>query len=220
MRWHIFRHSVLALLLGLAVTSVTAADGFTFSGDAEKEAAENAARSARIEALKATPCGQRVKEQRIVVIIGERTKDGWETTQERFDEHFRAINSRLQRLGLRTYTPEQIRAEVAQAQIDAYFRNDPDAALAASRRLGADYVLRGDIDTRTGYNRVIGVNEVAVTMSFSLSSAGGRLYSQVDARQESYAGRDTLGMALILINDQADELVAQLYSDYCRKASR
>jgi hypothetical protein len=27
-----------------------------------------------------------------------------------------------------------------------------------------------------------------------------------------------LGMALTLINERADEVVAQLYSDYCRKA--
>ena len=36
-------------------------------------------------------------------------------------------------LGLRTYTPEEIRSQIAQAEIDAYFRNDPDAALSASR---------------------------------------------------------------------------------------
>ncbi|MCZ7653744.1 MAG: hypothetical protein M5R42_04840 [Rhodocyclaceae bacterium] len=35
---------------------------------------------------------------------------------------------------------------------------------------------------------------------------------------ESYSGTDTLGMALTLVNEQADEVVAKLYNDYCRNA--
>jgi hypothetical protein len=44
------------------------------------------------------------------------------------------------------------------------------------------------------------------------------MISQTGATNESYAGRDTNGMALTLINERADEVVAQLYNDYCRKA--
>jgi hypothetical protein len=44
------------------------------------------------------------------------------------------------------------------------------------------------------------------------------MISQADAKNESYAGRDTRGMALTLINERADEVVAQLYSDYCQRA--
>ena len=38
------------------------------------------------------------------------------------------------------------------------------------------------------------------------------------AGAESYSGTDTGGMALTLINEQADGVVARLYSDYCRQA--
>ena len=48
------------------------------------------------------------------------------------------------------------------------------------------------------------------------TSAGGKTLSQVSAEEVSYAGQDTAGMALTLINEKADEVVAQLYSDYCR----
>jgi hypothetical protein len=59
------------------------------------------------------------------------------TTQSSYGPHFNAINKRLRALGLNTYTQEEIRAQIAQAETDAYFRNDPDAALNASKKLGA-----------------------------------------------------------------------------------
>jgi hypothetical protein len=55
-------------------------------------------------------------------------------------------------------------------------------------------------------------------MDFTLTGADGRMISQATAVNESYAGRDTGNMALTLINERADEVVAQLYSDYCQKA--
>jgi hypothetical protein len=42
--------------------------------------------------------------------------------------------------------------------------------------------------------------------------------SSAHATNESYAGGDVSGMALTLIEERADEVVAQLYADYCRKA--
>jgi hypothetical protein len=138
--------------------------------------------------------------------------------QSAYDPHFEAINSRLRGLGLRTYTPEEIRQQVAQAEIDAVFRNDPDAAISASRRLAAQYILRGLIDTQISRNAIVNVNQVSVRLSFTLTGANGRTISQTQASNESYAGRDVLGMALTLLNERADEVVAQLYSDYCRAA--
>ena len=41
---------------------------------------------------------------------------------------------------------------------------------------------------------------------------------QRDTLPDSLAGRDVLGMALTLLNERADEVVAQLYGDYCRSA--
>ena len=36
--------------------------------------------------------------------------------------------------------------------------------------------------------------------------------------RSSYAGTDVSQMALTLVNEQADEVVAKLYGDYCRNA--
>ena len=156
----------------------------------------------------------------VLPVIAERTANGYNTTQSRYGPHFQAINHRLRALGLKTYTQEEIRAQIAQAEIEAHFRNDPDAAINASKKLGANFILRGLITTQTGINPVLKINEVAVHMGFTLVSSGGKTISSVAAKADSYSGTDTLGMALTLVNEQADEVVAQLYNDYCRLAGK
>ena len=69
-------------------------------------------------------------------------------------------------------------------------------------------------------NAIINVNQVSVNLDFTLSDASGRPVSTAAADGRSYAGSDVSGMALTLIEERADEVVARLYSDYCRKASR
>lgn len=191
---------------------------FRFSEQEGKGEAEAAAGQQQVQQLVSVPCQQRLKNQKIVTLIAERTTNGWVTLQSRYGPHFNAINTRLRSLGLRTYTQEEIRAQIAQAEIEAYFRNDPDAALSASRRLGASHVLRGAITTHMALNRVLGIPEVTVHMGFTLTTAGGRVLSDVAARGDSFSGSDTLGMALVLVDEQADRIVAQLYNDYCRRA--
>ena len=208
---------LLAVLAGLTFCAGQAW-AFKFSEEEEKAKGEDQARAQRIGQLVSTPCKQRLKNQKIMLVIAERTANGYNTTQSRYGPHFQAINHRLRALGLKTYTQEEIRAQIAQAEIDAHFRNDPDAAINASKKLGANFILRGLITTQTGINPVLKINEVAVHMGFTLVSSGGRTISNVVARADSYSGTDTLGMALTLVNEQADEVVAQLYNDYCRSA--
>jgi hypothetical protein len=213
--------SVLAAAL-LAASSIAAAQGFRFSTDeANRQAnqqAQEEERQAHVQALLATPCLQKIRNQKIMVVIAESRNGAVLATQSTYAPHFEAINQRLRALGLRTYTPEEIRRQVAQAEIDAFFRNDPDAAISASRRLAAQYILRGLIQTQIARNAIVNVNQVAVRLDFTLTGSNGRTLSQAAAANESYAGRDVLGMALTLLNERADEVVAQLYSDYCRGA--
>ncbi|MBM3390422.1 MAG: hypothetical protein FJY34_00380 [Betaproteobacteria bacterium] len=211
----------LALAVPYALTFLLAggsAQAFKFSEEEEKSRQEDQARGQRIGQLVSAPCKKQLKNQKIMLVIAERTSNGFNTTQSRYGPHFQAINHRLRALGLKTYTQEEIRAQIAQAEIEAHFRNDPDAAIAASKKLGANFILRGLITTQTGINPVLKINEVAVHMGFTLVSAGGRTISNVTARADSYSGTDTLGMALTLVNEQADEAVARLYNDYCRSA--
>jgi len=212
--------ALLALLAAIA-TGVACAQDFRFSDPPDDSAArEAAARDARIAYELSAPCRADLKNKKIMVIIGEREPSGAiEAQQQNYGPHYRAINRRLQALGLRTYTPEQIRAQIAQAEIDAYFRNDPDAALSASRRLGASFVLRGLISSEAMRNPMMRVNQVSVNMGFTLSASNGRVISDTDATASSYAGADVRRMAQTLIDEHVDEVVAKLYGDYCRNAS-
>jgi len=208
----------IALLLPLVVGGV-AAQGFKFSTPDSTQQAEQAARDDRIAWELSTPCRADLKGKKIMVIIGEQQENGIiNAQQQNYGRHFQAINVRLRSLGLCTYTPEEIRAQIAQAEIDAYFKNNPDAALSAAKRLGASFVLRGLITSEASRNPMIPVNQVTVSMGFTLTGSNGKIVSDVAASSSSYAGANVGQMALTLVNEQADEVVAKLYGDYCRNA--
>jgi hypothetical protein len=210
-------------LMLVALAGSPVAQGFRFSEpSADDEAAQQAddARAARIADDLSTPCRAALRDKKIMVVIGERRDDGMIVAEQRnYGPHFEAINRRLRALGLRTYTPAEIRRQVAQAEIDAYFRNDPDAALSASRRLGASFVLRGLISSQSRPNPMMAVNQVSVDMDFTLTASNGRAIADERASAQSYAGADVARMALTLVNEKADEVVPALYAGYCRNAA-
>jgi acid stress-induced BolA-like protein IbaG/YrbA len=210
--------AALALLAQLAA-GPAGAQGFKFSQPDDADRLEQEARQNRIAEQLSTPCRAEIKNKKIMVVIGELQSNGIVAAQQQnYGPHFEAINARLRALGLRTYTPEEIRRQIAQAEIDAYFKNDPDAALSASKRLGANFVLRGLISSQATRNPMMAVNQVSVNMKFTLYRADGRLVSDTEAGSSSYSGADVSRMALTLVNEKADEVVATLYADYCRNA--
>jgi len=211
--------STLLVLLGLLASGPAGAQGFKFSQPDESERLEQEARQSQIAEQLSTPCRASLKDKKIMVIIGVRQSNGYIAAQQQnYGPHFQSINARLRALGLKTYTPEEIRRQIAQAEIDAYFRNDPDAMLSASKRLGASFVLRGLISSEATVNPMMAVNQVTVNMKFTLHGSDGRLISDTEASSGSYAGANVERMALTLVNEKADEIVPALYADYCRKA--
>jgi len=208
--------AVLALPL---VASLAAAQGFKFDQSDDTDRLEREAREDRIAVALSTPCRADLKNKKIMVVIGEERNNGWVYWhQQNHGPVYEAIDRRLRALGLRTYTPEEIRRQIAQAEIEATMRNDPDAALNAAKRLGASFVLRGHVTSQATRNPMMAVNQVAVNLDFTLNGSDGRPVSHAEAHSASYAGADVARMALTLVNEQADEVVARLYADYCRKA--
>ncbi len=215
---------VLAAMLGIgAAAAARAADQFSFSASSDADQAkaqqDAAMQTEAIQALVSVPCRARLKNHKILLLIGEQHADQWLTNQDRYGDLFRIIDARLRGLGLKTYTQQQIKASIAQAELEAYFKNDPDAALAASKKLGANYVLRGSITSQAGVNPIVQVNEVSINIELTLSTINGRMLSSVDAHSESFSGSDTLHTALAMMRERADPLVAQLYNDFCRGGS-
>ncbi len=149
--------------------------------------AKEQARQQAINDRLSTPCRDQLKDKKIMLIIGEQQIGGGVlANQDNYGPHFQLINQRLRALGLKTFTPEEIKKQIAQAEIDAYFKGNPDAALSASRRLGANFVLRGLITAQAGVNPVIRVNEVTVNLGFSLADAGGHMISDATANGGSF----------------------------------
>jgi hypothetical protein len=216
------RTSSAILLACWCIAASAHAQGFKFSNPEPGAAAAAEADAQRQDIISdqlTTPCRNRIRNRKILVLIGEEKNGHVQASQGSFSRHVDAVNSRLRSLGLKTYTAEQIRKQIAQEEIDAYFKNDPDRALSASRRMAAQYVLRGVIGSRVGYDRMVNVNQVGIDMNFTLSDASGRPVSRAAASNESYSGSDTTGMALTLIEERADEIVAKLYSEYCQTAA-
>lgn len=210
--------SRLILSLVLLTLAPAALAAFSFSEEEEKQKAGEAGKKGGGPVVSGA-CRDSLKNRKVMVVVGQRSARGTDATQSTYGQHFQAINRRLKKFGFNTYTQEEITAQIAQAEIDAYFRNDPDAAINASKKMGADFILRGLISSRSAINPVLRIPEVYVNMGFTLSAADGRTISDASASADSYSGTDTLGMALTLVNEQADGVVARLVNDYCRHAA-
>lgn len=206
-----------AVVLGVLVSK---AWGFSFSEEESKQqSAEKAAAARHRAAAQIAPaCREALRGKTIMVVVGERTARGMSSDQSSYSSHFNAIDKRLRKLGLNTITQAEMKAKIAQAEIDAYLKNDMDAAMNASKKIGADFILRGVMSSRSAINPVLRIPEVYVSMSFALTGPDGKTISEAGASAESYSGTNTGSMALTLINEHADGVVARLYRDYCAAA--
>jgi hypothetical protein len=208
-----------AALAAMLVTPAPAA-AFSFGEEEQRDRdAEHHERARRAEAAGGVgaACRAEIAKHKTVIVIAERASGGLRTEQTTYGPHFQVLSRGLRDLGVRTFTQEEIRAQIAQEEVDAYFRNDPDAALGASRKLGADLVLRGMIGSRSVFNEFMGLREVAVTIALTLADASGRVIAESGASADSYSGADTLGMSLRLMNENATGVLAKLFRDYCRR---
>jgi len=209
--------SILAAILMVLAVLPSAALAFSFSEESGKDAAQARAKAARSSALLSEPCKARIKGQKIAIMIAERHQGINNVNASNQGELFELLNARLRAVGLSTITQQEINARIARAEAEAILNNDPDAAMAASRKLGASFFLKGIISARSGANKMVRVNEVAVSINLTLSDGSGRVLSQVRAQGQSWAGSDVVGAAMSVLEDEADALVAQLYSDFCSR---
>ncbi|MDD3462637.1 MAG: hypothetical protein PHW07_03225 [Sulfurospirillaceae bacterium] len=190
---------------------------FSFSQEEQKVELERAVKKEEIAYLKTTPCGKSLKNKKIALMIGERTQSGISAKQSKYGPLAEVINRKLKDLGLRIYTESEIKNQIAQAEVEAYMAGDTDGAINAAKKLSANFLLKGVISTQAQQNRVVNVAEVTVTMTFTLTSSSGKTISTVSKTYESYSGNDTFSTARRLVEEEGDEVVAKLYSDFCRK---
>ncbi|MCA1944775.1 MAG: hypothetical protein LDL30_05760 [Desulfovibrio sp.] len=217
-----------ALILAglLTLFSVSSLWAFSFSQAERQDQMADQARADQIMTQLSTPCRNSLKGQKIAVLIAERHGGNLRVGGGSHGLLHEALNARLQALGLQTYSQAQINAQVAAAQIRAVLNNDPDAALSASSRLGAAFFLKGVISSRANQamsmnvkGAQMNVNDVSVTIQLTLTR-GAKLVSHVSATQSSWAGADTMGVALDIVERQSASLIAQLYQDFCTQGGK
>lgn len=211
-----FRPHLIALAVALS-TGLCAppANAFSFAEEEAKDKAAAAPRTGSGGPAIPAACKERLQKEKVMVLVAERGNNGFNADQGRYGLHFQGIDRRLQKYGMRTMSQDEIKKQVAQAEIDAHFRNDPDAALKAAQKHGASLTLRGVISSRRGINPTLGINEVYINMGFTLVGSDGRYIAEAGASSDSYSGGDTVGMAATLINEQADGVVRRLLNGYC-----
>jgi hypothetical protein len=205
----------LTAVLVLALPALALA--FSFGEEAQKDKAASQAKSAKTQALLSEPCKARIKGQKIALVIAERHQGILSVNASNQGELFQLLNSRLQAVGLSTITQQEINARVARAEAEAILNNDPDAAMAASKKLGTSFYLKGIISSRSGSNKMVRANEVAVSINLTLTDASGRVISQASASGQSWAGSDVIGAAMSVLEDEAGPIVARLYADFCAR---
>lgn len=209
----------MMFMLALA-TLVIPAHAFSFADEEAKDKAAAAPKGGGGGPAINAACKERLQKEKVLVLVAERGNNGMNADQGRYGLHFQAIDRRLQKQGMRTLSQEEIKKEVAQAEIDAHFRNDPDAALQAAQKHGASLTLRGVISSRRAINPILKINEVYINMGFTLVGPDGRYISEAGASSDSYSGGDTVGMAATLIGEQAEGVVRRLLNGYCNEKKK
>lgn len=206
----------LALFAGAAL-----AEGFSFSKEEAKRDAEDQAvraqRDREFNDLMASPCIKTLKGKKTAVIVAEEHSDGgFIADYKNFGPLFTSLNRELSTVGLRTFTPEQIRAQIKAEEIRALMNNDPDAQISAASRLGASFILRGLIRSRSVPNPAApGVNNLTVTVTMTLVRSNGKVIGSVTETSESFAGSDASGLAQSLVEEKAHATIAHLFAAYC-----
>jgi len=211
---------IITTLLLICTCMTPAHAGFFDEYEEEINREDNAQRDAaqrRADRQLSVKCPASVKRRKIALILHENKGKGTrKVNNPNYSALFQEINRRLKNQGLKTYTQGQINAQIAQAELEAVANGDPDAAIAASKKLGATYFLRAHISSRSNVNPITRVNEVFVNMTFNLTKWG-RPISQIKAQGDSWAGQDTQSAAMAILEEKAESVVAQLYYDICTK---
>ncbi len=209
------RNKFYFLVLLLLFLPLSWLNAFSFSeAEAEDELDKEEIRDFITE-VREMPCSKRLLNKKIAVIIGEKREREYYNSYSKSSGVVNLMNSYLNKFRLKTYSPEQIKRQIANAEAKAYLSGDMDAALNAAKRLSANFLLKGLITIKESKNQLVKVNDVIVHLHFTLENSRGKTVAVVDLSDSSYAGSDTYSVVLDIIKEQGELAVAKLYKQYC-----
>ena len=206
---------------------------FSFSFT-EYENQEAQAQNAQKVDLSQVSCSKSLKHKKLAVMIGQRHQksntgpgryyvygsgiiaEKFGTTRAVYGTLVETLNNGFRQLGLRTYTTAQINAQIARAEQEAFLNNDIDAAMSAAGRLSADFMVKGQISTLSQINRVVGIDEIFVTITLSLTDRRGRLISSASISDTAFSDANVAGAIQNMVAEKSGEVIYQLFQNYCR----
>ena len=95
------RHALIALFAAATLFSgVSFAQGFKFSNEDTSDQQREAETQTRVQAILASPCRSKIKNQKVMVLIGESHNGYVKANQSAYGGPFDALNARLQRVVL------------------------------------------------------------------------------------------------------------------------
>jgi hypothetical protein len=180
--------------------------GFSFKEDSEK----------LLHSLAKLPleCRKRVHNKKVLVLVDERYADEYHMVQEDYGSLVGIISFQLQAFGLRTFTNTEQRQYLADLRARDYFTASDTVSVPLP--LDTDFILRGVIRSIVAENPILKINEVHMDIWMDLREPYGRILADATTPTSSYAGMNTLSMAMELVKEEADDLLAQLFEDYCK----
>lgn len=231
-------HVLTRLLLIFAVISCFPASNthaFSFS---EYEQGEDAGEGSPQISLATLQCPDSLKSSKIATMIGEKHRDDrrihygfwgninpadnpdWDnrfgTQKSVYGSLIDGLNNGFGQLGLRTFTADEINAQIAQEEQEAFLNNDLDAAMTAADRLQADFVLKGIISTLSQTNKAVNIEEVFVTINLTLYSRDGKQISSAQVSETVFSDADIQSTIQKIVNKQADLITYRLFEKYCK----
>lgn len=208
---------------------------FSFS-EYENQEAQSEEASKKTD-LSQVSCSKALKRKKLAVMIGQRHRDkksnkgfgryyiyGADFSEEKFGTTkavygtlAETLNSGFRQLGPRTYTPAQINAQIARAEQEAFLNNNIDAAMSAANRLGADFMVKGQISTLAQVNKILNIDEIFVTITLSLTDRRGKFISSARISDTAFSDADVAGGIQKMVAEQSGEIIYQLFQGYCKK---
>ncbi len=206
------------LLIGFSASFYATCYGFNFDEYEREQSAEERGNRDEIQRLISVSCAKLLKNRTIALVVAQRSSHDFRHyfyNRAELGDFYPVLNAKLRRLGLKTFSPSEIKARIADAEMQAFLNNDQDAALNAASRLGAAFFIKGVISTRTQFNPVVHIDEIFITMDFTLTDRRGREISAVTISDSSFSNADIYGTMRKMVREKADYVVARLYHDYC-----
>lgn len=215
---------ILACVSVFTLVSVHPVLSFSFSEYEAREKSRDAQPAHRLADLQ---CPESLTSSRIVSMIGEMHRGkryvyrgNWRglfiTEESVYGRLIEKLNHGFERLGLTTYTGEEIDEQIAREEQEAFLNNDLEAAMSAAERLQADYMLKGIISTHAQTNRVVKIDEVFVVIDLTLYAGDGRQLSTARVEEATFSDADIPATVQNIVNKQASRITYELFAQYCK----